>query len=421
MNRRNIEKYLSCYAEPSVAIASAVADQGFGTWDQVLAVPACAERESIEALCQSVAFAAKKCSCHPLVILVINHRQSAAQDIKQNNAKTWAYFLESLEQKSASTDGTPWLLGSLDGVSYLVVDAFSAGHEFPEKQGVGLARKIGSDLACALIFRDLVKCPYIFNTDADALIPSDYFQLGDLEQTDQAMGSFFTPFTHTIPANSSHAEAMAITLYDRFLHIYVAGLDRAGSPYAFPTVGSTIGYHVNAYAAVRGFPRREAGEDFYLLNKLAKVGPIRCRKVMPIILQGRVSFRVPFGTGASVGRIAAALEGGQEYRIYDHRSYDLLKIWLDQALQFLNHGSSSQLVINLSKEFTASGVPHAQQILVPYLESSGAFAALQTSRTNTKDPARMARAFHDWFDGFRTLKFVHIVRDELLPPQPLRI
>ena len=45
----------------------------------------------------------------------------------------------------------------------------------------------------------------------------------------------------------------------------------ARSPYAFHTIGSTMAVSANHYAKVRGFPKREAGEDFYLLNKLAKV------------------------------------------------------------------------------------------------------------------------------------------------------
>ncbi len=34
--------------------------------------------------------------------------------------------------------------------------------------------------------------------------------------------------------------------------------------------GSSLGVLAPAYAEVRGFPRRQAGEDFYLLDKLAK-------------------------------------------------------------------------------------------------------------------------------------------------------
>ena len=63
-------------------------------------------------------------------------------------------------------------------------------------------------------------------------------------------------------------------LYEYSLRYYVAGLTYAQSPYAFHTIGSTMAVNAEHYASVRGFPRREAGEDFYLLNKLAKVGSV---------------------------------------------------------------------------------------------------------------------------------------------------
>ena len=43
---------------------------------------------------------------------------------------------------------------------------------------------------------------------------------------------------------------------------YVAGLAMAGSGYAHHSLGSTIAVHAKSYAAVRGYPKRSAGEDF---------------------------------------------------------------------------------------------------------------------------------------------------------------
>ena len=55
---------------------------------------------------------------------------------------------------------------------------------------------------------------------------------------------------------------------------YVAGLAMAGSRYAHHSLGSTIAVHAKTYAAVRGYPKRSAGEDFYLLNKICKLAPV---------------------------------------------------------------------------------------------------------------------------------------------------
>ena len=59
------------------------------------------------------------------------------------------------------------------------------------------------------------------------------------------------------------------------LRYYVAGMKYARSHLThFHTIGSTMAVRASYYAKVRGFPKREAGEDFYLLNKLAKVGTV---------------------------------------------------------------------------------------------------------------------------------------------------
>ena len=50
----------------------------------------------------------------------------------------------------------------------------------------------------------------------------------------------------------------------------------AGSPYAFHTIGSTHGRKRGLIMPGSGaFPAARPGEDFYLLNKLAKVGSVQ--------------------------------------------------------------------------------------------------------------------------------------------------
>ncbi len=80
---------------------------------------------------------------------------------------------------------------------------------------------------------------------------------------------------------------------------------------------------------MRGFPKREAGEDFYLLNKLAKVGTVLELAEGPdneaIRIESRRSDRVPFGTGAAVNRITALADPLGEFRFYDPSVFELLK------------------------------------------------------------------------------------------------
>jgi hypothetical protein len=76
-----------------------------------------------------------------------------------------------------------------------------------------------------------------------------------------------------------------------------------GWPYGFYTIGSTICVSAESYAKVRGMTTKKAGEDFYFLHKVrhvTQIGFIQKTKVYPL---ARISERVPFGTGKSIGRL----------------------------------------------------------------------------------------------------------------------
>ena len=168
----------------------------------------------------------------------------------------------------------------------LVVDRARPGHFLPKGQGVGLARKIGNDIALRLHAAGRVASPWIHNTDADVRLPNDYFdQTATIPEAGNAAALYF--FEHRFDADQTLAEAAR--LYEISLRYYTLGLAWAGSPYAYQAMGSCIAIRPEAYAAVRGFPRKNAAEDFYVLDKLAKVGSIVRLAGRPLLLEGRVS------------------------------------------------------------------------------------------------------------------------------------
>lgn len=266
------------------------------------------------------------------------------------------------------------LAGGFDrarNVDVMIVDRVNA--PIPRRAGVGLARKIGADIALRRIVERRVEVPVIFSTDADASLPPGYFEAarGD------AAGWVY-PFFHT----SGDADlARRGLMYELALRYYVNRLEYAGSPYAFHTVGSCLAIDATSYAKVRGFPRRNAAEDFYLLNKLAKVGWIRRLRSPVIEIEARASTRVPFGTGPALARVPRdpAAMGG-----YAGATFEALRMFYAAV---------------------AAGTAPSQP--VPGLLDAIGYR-----------PKRDRRAIHTWFDAFRTLKFVHAARDEF-PDTPL--
>ena len=283
----------------------------------------------------------------------------------------------------------------------LVVDRDSC--LIPRKQGVGLARKIGCDLAAELILRGHIKSSWIHSSDADAHLPQDYFSAIKPLIGDNTLSAATYNFHHR--ADDSDV-GQATQWYERSLHHYVDGLRRAGSPYGFHTIGSILAFSSQAYCQARGFPKRAGGEDFYLLNKLAKLG--RVISLSPVIeLDARVSHRVPFGTGPATGRIIEQFNRQEIPCSYHPEIFTRLAHWLQQAVESCHDAYPLSNVL-----------PRLDSASQAALQNAGIEDLCQHLQTST-NPAWKVRHFHHWFDAFRTLKFVHYLQDNGLAPQPL--
>lgn len=367
--------YLNRYAEPE-----ARAPLPEGSWEAVAVLPLLGEAEAadtVASLRRAAAFAGRRL----LTIAVVNSKASAPSDLQGINQK----LLKDLR--------------SLDDV--LVVDRATPGRHFPEDQGVGLARKIGCDIAVALVQAGRLRCDYIHTTDGDATVDENYFSapensaVGGLER--HAPVAVWHRYTHELQERQS----LPLCLYEISLRYYVIGTRYAGSPYAFPTVGSTQAFTPEAYCQVRGFPRREAGEDFYLMNKLAKVGGVAEAPGF-VRLKARPSARVPFGTGAAMRKIHAALERNEAFPLYHPDTFVWLREWLREMESFADHEDLARLQRNLPDG--------ARKIL----DGLRAWDALETAVRTRPEKLSRRRHLHTWFDAFRTLKFVHAARDRHL-------
>ena len=281
----------------------------------------------------------------------------------------------------------------------------------PAAQGVGLARKTGCDIALKWMAEGAISGEWIHSTDADAVLPPDYF--GQLDSGNQRAVAAVFPFRHVPGADQKCNEATA--LYELRLHHYVLGLEYAGSPYACHTLGSCLAVKAGAYAQVRGFPKRAGGEDFYLLNKLAKLGPVAKLTGHCIELQSRHSRRAPFGTGPAVEKIAANEQPTELPLFYHPRCFAALRALLT-AVPDLQHTDAKDLFGLLSRRGLERSLAQASSNAI---EAMGLDAALSHCRRQGKSPEQFLRQFHQWFDGFRSLKFIHAIRDAGWPLLPL--
>ncbi len=287
----------------------------------------------------------------------------------------------------------------------LLIDRCLLGPPLNPKQGVGLARKIGCDIACELFQRKQLLTPWVGSSDADARLPQGYSNtLHTLP--DQASAAVFA-FDH-------RAEALPkdiVTTYELHMLYYVAGLRYAGSPYAWPTIGSCMAINLAAYQQARGFPKRAGGEDFYLLDKLAKLTGV-IHLAQPVIeIAGRPSQRVPFGTGPALQKIAA-LASADEFTSYHPSSFDTLRA-LHEALRLAANGSDFSLD-SLAERFNLD-----RRLFCGLWQEFGCDSAIIKAHRNYNHAQQRLRALLTWCDAFKCLKWIHACR-QYYPDVPLQ-
>jgi hypothetical protein len=389
---RGVEQYVRVYAEPECALADALT----GSFERVLVVPA--RRESPELLAGFVG-AAQQASGSTCCVLVVN---GSSQQDADANAALLAALQSRLQQVTPVDASGRAFAGASPELRVLVIDRASAGRELPPDQGVGLARKIGCDVALQLWARGAVASRWLFCTDADVTLPDSYFGQA-LAAVEPRLAAIVFPFVHAPSGDAAIDEATA--LYELSLRYYVLGLAWAESPYAFHTVGSSIAVAAAAYANVRGFPRRAAAEDFYILNKLAKQGPIVRGCGDPIRIRARSSDRVPFGTGKGVEKL---IETGQQLSLYDPRVFAGLRDFLQCLNEFARHRDGDRGLAALAQ--SAAAAP-----LLELAEEWRLRAVLIAAAEQSSSPERLRFRLHEWFDAFRTLKLVHRLRDRQWP------
>jgi hypothetical protein len=274
------------------------------------------------------------------------------------------------------------------------VDAVSRGCEVPAKQaGVGFARKLGMDLALSRL--QWADDPLLICLDADTMVEANYLPTIVTHFRQSTKGAATLPFRHQPGGNV--IQQAAIERYELFLRSYTYGLRLAGSPYAFNTVGSAMACRALAYVRCGGMNCRKAGEDFYFLQKLAKTDGVDQLSGTTVFPESRPSARVPFGTGRSMARL---LDGDtQAVLFYQAMTFRVLSDWLRAVEQNLA-GDAQELLARAAEIST---------VLVDYLQRSGWQTIWPGLQSTYQSKEKRLQAFHVWFDGFRTMRLIHLL------------
>lgn len=354
-------------------------------FQKIIVVPAIAELNNLPEFIKSLEQNDELELLNTLLLIVVNNSISSTDEVKEDNSKTLEY-LNNLTTK----------------INLSFIDACSAGKEMDDKNGgVGLARKIGMDLALTKFDYLSINKKILICTDADCIVDSTYLSEISQEFNKNNLEAGVINFAHDISGDDD--ETKAIICYEIFLRYYVLGLSFAKSDYAFHTIGSTMICTPEAYVKVEGMNKRKAAEDFYFLEKLAKIYPIGEIKSTYVHPSKRGSWRVPFGTGRSVDRYLTNTR--DEYQLYDPKSFIILKNWLEV---FYDTSLTEQAgLIKIAKNIHSP--------LFDFLNQQDFQNFVKKVLLNNKNRSEAEKQKHFWFDAFKTLKLIHYLRDETYP------
>ncbi len=368
-----------------VLLPSSESIEKFGPWQSATVIPL--RRESPDRLAgilTSICRSAEAAHAPQLVVLVMNSSvDSFGRDRDRHQA-----CLDLLAEAASKREGSHYF--HLSPKAHLVVLDFSfdEGNRFAEASGVGLARKLGGDFSLLLFRKGLLLDPWLRTTDADAHVPINFFS-----PPPPKARAWIAPFRH-LP-EGEEIQHQSIAVYDIYLRHLRLGLAHARSPFAYHSIGSLIGVHLDVYATVAGFPDLKAGEDYYFLNKVRKQCAIHWGNSDPVELSGRNSDRVPFGTGKSIGKMLGNSKA--DWPFYNPRSFEVLREVLEKLLE---------------SEESLDKVPTDFQKFMAERRLKERFLKV-ASQCRTIEQWRRRAA--ELFDAFEQLKFLHFLRDQQFP------
>ena len=373
---RSLQKYLSRRAIKSPwEISNSFKDD----FSAVIVIPALAESKHLPRTLSCIAKNPREELSKTLVVVVVNNVSGATAEQKENNCETLR-----------------WLHGvDIAGLNLSWVDACSTGLELPDKDGVGLARKIGFDLSLPLL--NWGELPILVSLDADTLVDANYLPAIFAYFREGVTGGAVLPYRHQF--GSSTEEEFAIRKYELYLRSYLFGLGRAGSPYAYHTIGSALACRSDAYIAAAGMSRRKAGEDFYFLQQLAKTSGIGLVKGTVVKPSARFSSRVPFGTGKVVQAQVQTNHFPCQY--ISLAAFKVLQDWL--VLVANNWNTCAAELIDQAKAISP--------ILFDFLQGLKFTLVWERLQLNSVSQGQMLSAFNLWFDALRTRQLLTRLED----------
>lgn len=266
---------------------------------------------------------------------------------------------------------------------------------FPKKiAGPGSARKYGMDLAIQRFNSINNSDGVIVSLDADTVVSKNYLSAIRKHFINNPLDD-----AATIYYEHQYQEADdPVVLYELYLRYFRHALEWSKYPHHFYSIGSCFAVKAKSYAEQGGMNRKNAGEDFYFLNKIELNGILgECNE--PVVYpSGRISDRVPFGTGPEVQKIRE--EGG--YDVYTLKSFGLLT----SLVELLNES------YYMEEEVFNSRILELPLVVQNYQARIYLWDAIEDARGNVSDEAAYLKRLYRYFDTFKVIRLLNSIAEK---------
>lgn len=317
------------------------------------------------------------------VIIVINYSEACSDSVKEFNKNTCSEIQTFSSQYSNK---------HIQYIPIIITD-------IPIKEaGVGYARKIGLDEAVQRFNAENNPYGILVCLDADSLVAKNY--ITEIEQFfihNPKITVANIHFEHPLHGDLLTEQYNAIAQYELHLRYYVQQLRKIGFPFAYHTVGSSCCVRADAYCRQGGMNKRQAGEDFYFLQKLMQAenfGEITSTCVYP---SARISDRVPFGTGFAMTQLMNSSD--LQYYTYNPESFIVLQNFFELIPEMYSTQDLYAIYCKLHMSL---------QAYCDYQEFQKKILEIQNNTTNL---ALFTKRFFLWFNGFQVFKYLNFAHN----------
>ncbi len=357
------------------------------TADIVITIPTLADEEIFKAL-ESLSKCRLPNSKRVLVIVLINESEKVDEKVRTKNREIFAKIKNTnfeIETEVRYIKGIPERLAGVGFARRTLMDEAICmfKKEYDEKF------KVGKDIV------EFMSEKFIFSLDSDCTVSENYFSAIEILESKNADFGVLS-FAHKFSEEKEIKKAGI--LWEIFLRYWRDSLRVFSYKNAFYPIGSLFLFRATPYIVSMGMNVRQAGEDFYFLQKVISLARV---VDIPIYVfpKAEPSQRTPFGTG-------------KEIHLYTSGKRERLeKVW-----NFKSFEQIGEIITSTDDIFYGKTKIETFKLFLD--ENQKYKDQLERIKIQSKTKEDFREKFERWFNPFKVFKFLRFT-EKIFPKSPI--